>query len=313
MRSVSFAAPPAGGADGDGLVGLAEVSEIELIILKRMREFTLGDHRSQFHGPGFDLVGLREWQPGDRLAWIDWPQSSLTNFSPLAVRDFEQPSTATVIAVADHSLSTRCGDETASIAVVIARAIATIGMSAVFFQDAFGLVTFDTGSGHLAAVRPKIGKGQVVHCLDAYQRERGLQPMKQAGSLSMSIGGFLRNRSLIPVISDCLFERPEIVFGELADLNSIHDVFLVLIDSAFAFELPLSAGWVHAFDVETGRSCVLSRAGRRALAARAREWQGGIERSAKALGLDVVRLGIDEVTNMVALVEFVAERRLRKR
>src|SRR5262249_47644303 len=156
---------------------------------------------SLFHGPGFDLVGLREWQPGDRLSWIDWPQSSLTGFSPLAVRDFEQPSTATVIAVADRSASTRCGDEQLSIAGVIARAIATIGMSAVFCQDAFGLIAFDTANGSLGAVRPKIGKGQVMHCLDAYQRDRGLQSMKHAGSFSMSIGGFLRRRSLIAVIS----------------------------------------------------------------------------------------------------------------
>jgi uncharacterized protein (DUF58 family) len=238
----------------------------------------------------------------------------LTNFSPLAVRDFEQPSTATVMAVADRSLSTRCGNEGAPIASAIARAIATIGMSAVFFQDAFGLITFDAGSGRLTAVHPKIGKSQVIHCLDAYQSEHGLQQLKPTDSLSLSIGGFLRSRSLIPVISDCLFERPDDVLRELADLNSIHDVFLVLIDSAFAFELPvLSAGWVEVFDVETGRSRMLSRAARRALAARAREWQDRIEGSAKGLGLDVVRLGLDEVKSMVAFVEFVVERRLRTR
>ena len=33
---------------------------------------------------------------------------------------------------------------------------------------------------------------------------------------------------------------------ELSHLNSQHDVFLVMIDSAFAFELPdVSAGWVN--------------------------------------------------------------------
>ena len=47
---------------------------------------------------------------------------------------------------------------------------------------------------------------------------------------------------------------------ELAHLNSSHDVFLILIDAAFAFEVPkVSAGWVEAFDVETGRSRVMSR------------------------------------------------------
>ena len=98
---VTTAAPP--------LVSLSEIAEIELFILKRMKEFTLGDHASVFKGSGFNFVGLRDWQPGDRLSSIDWAQSSMTNFSPMIMREFEQDSTATVLAVADASLSTRCG------------------------------------------------------------------------------------------------------------------------------------------------------------------------------------------------------------
>ena len=91
------------------LVNLADITEIELVILRRMKDVTIGDHRSRSHGTGFDFLGLRDWQAGDRFTSIDWAQSSLTNFSPFIVREFEQPSTATVVAVADLSLSTRCG------------------------------------------------------------------------------------------------------------------------------------------------------------------------------------------------------------
>jgi len=66
----------------------------ELLILKRMREVTIGDHRSTAHGAGFDFVRLRDWQAGDRPSQIDWAQSTLTNFAPLIVRESEQPSTA---------------------------------------------------------------------------------------------------------------------------------------------------------------------------------------------------------------------------
>src|SRR6202521_5061996 len=142
-----------------------------------MRDVTIGDHRSRSHGTVFDFVGLRDWQAGDRFSSIDWAQSSLTNFSPLIVREFEQPSTASVVVVADGSLSTRCGVDGVPIAAAIARAIATIGMSAVFFQDMFGLITFDAGFEQLTAVRPRIGKNQVIHCLDAYQFQEGLQPL----------------------------------------------------------------------------------------------------------------------------------------
>ena len=91
------------------LINLSEITEVELIILKRMREFTIGDHASMFHGTGFDYVGLRDWQAGDRFEHIDWPQSSLNNFSPLVVREFEQPTTSSVIMAVDRSASTRCG------------------------------------------------------------------------------------------------------------------------------------------------------------------------------------------------------------
>ena len=299
--------------DVEPFVNLSELTEIELLILRRMREFTIGEHRSLFHGPGFNFVGLRDWQPGDRVAQVDWAQSTLTNFSPLVVRDFEQPSTASVIVVADASLSTRCGIDGIPIAAAIARAIGTIGMSAVFFQDMFGLITFDAHFEQLQAVRPRIGKNQVIHCLDAYQFQRGMQPLKRADSLSMSLAGFMRKTSLVPVISDFLFDDAAVVLKELGEVNSSHDVFIVLIDSAFAFALPpISAGWIEAFDVETGRSRVLSRGALEALSVRTRVWQDEVARMAKDTGLDVLRIGIDEQQTAVALTEFIAERRLRK-
>ena len=299
--------------DVEPFVNLSELTEIELLILRRMREFTIGEHRSVFHGTGFDFVGLRDWQAGDRLSAVDWPQSTLTNFSPMVVRDFEQPSTANVVIVADGSLSTRCGIDGVPIAAAIALAIGTIGMSAVFFQDMFGIITFDTNFDHLAAVRPRIGKNQVIHCLEAYQFHTGLQPLKRAGSLSMSLAGFMRKTSMVPVISDFLFDEAADVMRELGHLNSTHDVFIVLIDSAFAFELPpVSAGWIETFDVETGRSQVMSRRTLGALARRTRSWQDEVARLAKNADLDVLRIGVDEQQTAIAMSEFIAERRLRK-
>ena len=298
---------------GDPLVNLSDLSEIELLILKRMRDFTIGDHRSMFHGTGFDFVGLRDWQPGDRLAAIDWPQSTITNFSPMVVRDFDQPSTAGVMVVADVSQSTLCGVDGVPIAAAIARAIGIIGISAVFFQDTFGLITFDAGFSDLAAVRPRIGKNQVIHCLDAYQHHRGLQHVKAGDSLSARIAGYIRKPSLIPVVSDFLFDDAKTIITELTELHSTHDVILVVIDSAFAYDLPpVSSGWVEAFDVETGRSRIVSRGTLRSLARRAREWQDDVQRIAKDAGIDVLRLGLDETESAVSLSEFVAERRLRK-
>jgi hypothetical protein len=118
---------------------------------------------------------------------------------------------------------------------------------------------------------------------------------------------------MVPVISDFLFDEAGDIMKELAQLNSAHDVFIVLIDSAFAFELPsVSAGWIEAFDVETGRSKVMSRGALRTLSARTRTWQDEVARLAKDNDLDVLRIGVDELQTAIALSEFIAERRLRK-
>jgi hypothetical protein len=187
-------------------------------------------------------------------------------------------------------------------------------MSAVFFQDTFGLITFDAEFANLGAVRPRIGKGQVVHCLEAYQRGHGDQDIRQTGDLSRRIAGFLRRPSLVPVISDFLFDNTADVLRELALLNGTHDVFLVLIDSAFAFDLPpLGAGWVEAFDVETGRARVMSRRSMQTMGERMRTWQDEVRRLAHDEGIDVVRVSTNDQQTAIALTEFVAERRLRKR
>jgi uncharacterized protein (DUF58 family) len=299
--------------DAAPLVSLSDITEIELLILRRMRDMTIGDHRSRAHGSGFDFVGLREWQAGDRFSTIDWAQSTLTNFAPLMVREFEQPSTASVIVVADASLSTHCGVNGVPIAKAIARAVATIGMSAVFFQDLFGLMTFDSMVQRLSAVRPRIGKRQVIHCLDAYQHGNGLQEVRQAGSLSTTMASFIRKTALVPFVSDFLLDDARSVIRELSLLSTTHDVFIVLIDAAYAFELPpVSAGWIEAFDVETGRSRLMSRGALARMAERVRGWQDDVAALAKDADLDVVRMGIDATAGDLALAEFVAERRLRK-
>ena len=75
----------------------------------------------------------------------------------------------------------------------------------------------------------------------------------------------------------------------------------------------MSAGWVEAFDVETGRTRVMSRGALGQMAARIGAYQDDVARQAKALDLDVVRLGSDRSRFEIALMEFVVERRLRRR
>jgi uncharacterized protein (DUF58 family) len=301
------------GATSEPLVNLAEIAEIELFVLKRMKELALGDHASVFKGPGFNFVGLRDWEPGDRASAIDWAQSSITNFSPMVVREFEQPSNAAIIAVADASLSTRCGMHGTPIATAVARSVAAIGLSAVFFQDLFGLLTFAEDFSEVAAVTPRIGRSHVIHCLERYQDPVRVAAPGTWGDLGTTIAAHLRRTSLVPVISDFLFADPARIMSELSLLNARHDVFLIMVDVRFAYDLPdVGAGWIEIFDVETGATRIVSRRELRLLAARIEEWQAHVQRLARDADLDIVRIGLDRWEMEAALVAFVAERRLRK-
>ncbi len=295
------------------LVNLSEIAEIELFILRRMKEFTLGDHASVFKGSGFNFVGIRDWQPGDRPSSIDWAQSSLNNFSPLITRDFEQDSNATVVAVADASMSTRCGVNGVPIAAAIARSVAAVGLSAVFFQDQFGLITFDDQFRQMAAIRPRIGKPHVIYCLDLYQQYKAADPNTEPQDVTTTIEGHLRKTSMVPVISDFLLPDAPRVIRELALLNGLHDVILIMADVRFAYALPsTSAGWIEVFDIETGGTRVVSRRELGRMAARIEEWQKHIADLARENGLDLVQVGLDRWEMETTLVEFVRERRLRK-
>jgi uncharacterized protein (DUF58 family) len=295
------------------LVNLREIAEIELFILRRMKEFTLGDHASVFHGSGFNFVGLRDWQPGDRLSSVDWAQSSMTNFSPMVTREFDQDSNAVVVAVADASLSTRCGMHGVPIAATIARSLAAVGLSALFFQDQFGVITFDDQFRQVAAARPRIGRSHVIYCVNLYeQRQQGEAPATGL-DFTTTIAAHLRKTSLVPVISDFLFADASRLIGELSRLNAVHDVFLVMADVRFAYEMPgVSAGWIEAYDLETGQTRVFSRREMKRLSERVDAWQQEVMRMARDADLDIVRVGLDRWEMETTLAKFAAERRLRK-
>ncbi len=293
------------------LVSWEEIQDIELVVLRRMREYALGAHRSVFHGSGFDLVGLRDWQPGDRPSAIDWPQSSLTNFSPLITREFEQESTAPVIIVADMSRSTRCGVNGTPIAKVIARTVATLGLAAAFCQDLVGLVAMDGRSRRLAA-RPRTGRNHAMHCVDIYQDSLLEAGGRRSPDGNGDLAGLLRKRSLMPVVSDFLVDPPEPLVEEFAALNALHDVFFVMVDSAFAFGLPpVSTGWIEGYDAESGQSRLLSARDIELLGERVRDWQDRSAAAARQRGVDVVR--VQSGREHAALAEFLDSRRRRKR
>ena len=114
----------------------------------------------------------------------------------------------------------------------------------------------------------------MIYCLDLYQQLKAKDAEAGQGDVTASIEGHLRKTSLVPVISDFLFADAQRVLNELSLLNGMHDVFLMMADVRFAYELPpASAGWIETFDVETGSTRVVSRRELARLASRVEQWQ----------------------------------------
>lgn len=294
------------------LINPSDVSELETFLLRRMREHTMGDHASVYAGSGFDVAGLRDWEPGDAMSAIDWAQSSLNNFSPLITRHMEQDSTATVMVAADASLSTHCGPLGAQMRTTILRCLAVLGLSAAFCQDRFGLVAFDDRCLPLGSLRPRSGKAHAMHCLSLYAQ---CSAMSEGGSgdLIEQLESYLRTSSLVVLVSDCLLADFDALLERFAVLTGEHDVLLVTVDARTAFALPrVNAGWLEIYDVETGETRAISRAAAAQMVERIDEWQQAAMRDAQMRGLDVVRVGGGRWELEEALSACFARRRLQK-
>jgi hypothetical protein len=174
-------------------------------------------------------------------------------------------------------------------------------------------MTFDEGFHQRTAAAPRIGKTHVIYCLDLYQRSAGVEPPVGNADVTATIAAHLRKTSLVPVLSDFLFGDAERVLQELKLLNAAHDVFLMMVDARFAYQLPdMSAGWIETFDIETGSTRLMSRRELSRVGTRVGEWQDHVRRIALDAGLDLLTIGSAPGDIVRTMVEFVAERRLRK-
>lgn len=296
------------------LVSLPDISEIEIVVAKKIRELILGEHQSWLKGSGFDLAGIRDWQPGDPLFSIDWPRSTTTNFSPPLVKEFEEAKRITILVVADSTLSVRYGIEGISPAHIIARAIATIGVSAALFRDPFGLVNFDENF-RLDLIAPRIGRKHLIHCLTRYQAPHFSVKINEVAILLEPLRAHLKLFSVMPFISDFIFpQAEEKIICALKSLSSRHDVFVILVETDFTFDLPDSGdGWIKCFDIESKQARSYSRKELLAISQKVRDYQCFMEDRLKSEGIDVLRAGRELTDFQRNLTEFFARRRIAQK
>ena len=177
-----------------------------------MREVTIGDHRSRSQGSGLRL---------HRPARLAGRRSLLVDRLGAVVADELLAAHRPRVRAAEHGDGDR---DRRSLAVDAlrrqrradrgggrARRSPRSACRRCSFRIRSAWSPSTAASSISAALRPRTGKSHVVHCLDAYQYQRGLQTVRRSGSISTSLGGFVRRQAMLPVISDFLFDDAEAV------------------------------------------------------------------------------------------------------
>src|ERR1700752_1999479 len=111
---------------------------IEIHTARLANEQLSGTYHSSFKGQGLAFRGVRPYQAGDDVRWIDWNVSARMNDA--FVKVFVEEREMTVMLVVDLSRSEQGGTRGASKARVAAEICALCAFSAIKNNDRVGLV-----------------------------------------------------------------------------------------------------------------------------------------------------------------------------
>ncbi len=261
--------------------------DLELVTRRTVEGLRQGLHRSPFHGYSAEFSQYRHYRPGDDLKYVDWKAFARTD--RLYSRQFRETTNLGALCVIDASRS-MAFPATGASKFELARAVAAVLGALIIDQgDAAGLLAVNgDGSSNGTYVPPRSGRHHLHVYLTAIARLRATGTLPMATGLAR-VGGLLRRRGLIVVISD-LYDD-EVVLTQIRRLARMgHDVVTVHVMARDELDLP-RGGSTEFVDLETGAALVATAGAiaddyRRALGAFTRRVRQAIE----AEGLDYLRL-----------------------
>jgi uncharacterized protein (DUF58 family) len=281
-------------------------------VVRRLDGLLQGEYRSLFRGPGVDLAGLREYQPGDDVRAIDWNVTARTTVP--YVREYNEDREITAWFLLDMSPSVDFGtvgedrlkrtvltDFTTTLARVLTRRGNRV---AAIVDDGTGTRrTVPVGSGRLAVLR----------LVDDLLRRPMLDgaPATDVGELLDAGLRTIRRRSLVVIVSD--FISLPGWESRLHLLNQRHELLAVRLVDPRERSLP-DVGLVVIADAETGEQLEVDtsdRSFRERFAAAAAEREAAVDRAFRQAGVEAVTLSTED--DLVrAIVRMATERRRRR-
>ncbi len=288
------------------------LQRLDFSVIRRLDGLLQGEYRSLFRGPGVDLAGLREYQPGDDIRHIDWNVTARTTVP--YVREYHEDRELTAWFLLDLSPSVDFGTvgEDRLKRTVLVDFTATLARVLTRRGNRVAAIVY--GAGVQKTVPVASGRPAVLRLVDELLR----QPMHEAApatdlaDLLANAVKTIRRRSLVVIVSD--FISAPGWEGPLHLLNQRHELLAVRLVDPRERELP-DVGVVLVADAETGEQLEVDtsdRAFRERFAKAAAEREASIDAALRRAGVDPVALSTDD--DLVrAIVRMAAERRRRLR
>src|SRR5437879_1505616 len=187
---------------------LAGISNLALRARWVVEGLMSGIHRSRAKGFSVEFEEHREYSPGDEIRRIDW--KALGKFDRYYIKEYEDETNLRAYLVLDASASMDYGSDGVTKFDYACTLTASLAYLILKQQDAAGVVTF---SNRIEAfIPPKAKRDYLIQILHALEH-RGPSGETNVGKILEEIGGQMKRRGLVILVSDLLDDPDQILKG----------------------------------------------------------------------------------------------------
>jgi uncharacterized protein (DUF58 family) len=286
------------------------LERLDWTVIRRLDGLLQGDYRTLFRGFGLDLSGLREYQPGDDIRYIDW--NTTARLSTPYIREFLEEREINAWFLLDLSPSMDFGTVQTLKRNLLIDIVTVLSRLLTRHGNRVGSIDY-SGQGE-SVIPPARGRIQVLRIISALLKHPPLKrtPPTNLTALFQTASGVISRRSLIFIVSDFISQPGwEKLLNLLAQR---HEVIAIRLYDPREVDLP-DIGQVVLEDAETGDQLHLDTHNAK-FRQRFKELAGKREQDLNEIfrqaGIDVLTLSTE--SDMVQeLIKFASTRKLRKR
>ena len=222
-----------------------QLNRFSLMVRKRVSSVYAGSRRAVLQGKGIEIVGYREYMPGDDIRTIDWRVYGRTE--KLYIRKFEEEKNVTTHILLDSSKSMDFSSLSSGMTKFEYAAMLACGFGYLVAREneKFAISTF---AETIDITPPKRGRGYLLHTIDRLNQHK-LQGNTRFDHCTRQYDKMIRSKSLVIVISDFLTDLDSIRAGLY--MLAPNDLIVISVFDPAEYDLTI-AGDAKLHDMETG-------------------------------------------------------------